>query len=115
MNYQDLQQPLNNEFILLTQELKNKIRINSLITDPADVEKAELSDLIMMAKASFIPALFDTAMRLEKVDAAVCSFKLGMYGLCADCEEEIEWCDLEKDPAQPRCKACRENSRYHHG
>ncbi|XPP89514.1 conjugal transfer protein TraR [Photobacterium leiognathi subsp. mandapamensis] len=114
MNYQQLQSPLNTEFSTLAEELKNKILLNSLVTDPEKIQNAELNDLIAMAKASFIPALFDTAMRLEKVDAAVCSFKLGMYGLCTDCEEEIEFSDLEKDPAQPRCKACREHSRYHH-
>ncbi|SMY33000.1 RNA polymerase-binding transcription factor DksA [Photobacterium malacitanum] len=114
MNYKNFQYPLETEYLSLAEKLKNEMLINHLNDSAIADNNTDLNDLIVMAKSSFIPNLFDMAIRLEKVDAAVCSFKLGMYGLCADCEEEIEYSDLEQDPAQPRCKACREHSRYHH-
>lgn len=114
MNYQNLQDPLEMEYSSLAEKLKNEMLINGLQATTTDINSTDISDLISMAKSSFIPNLFDMAIRLEKVDAAVCSFKLGMYGLCVDCEEDIEYDDLKQDPAQPRCKACREHSRYHH-
>ncbi|WP_434355992.1 DksA protein [Parasalinivibrio latis] len=52
--------------------------------------------------------------RLERVDAALCAMMMEMYGLCADCEDEITVADLEKDPAEPRCKSCRMHDHYHH-
>ena len=114
MNYKNFQYPLETEYLSLAEQLKNEMLINHLNNNANTIDNTDLNDLIVMAKSSFIPNLFDMAIRLEKVDAAVCSFKLGMYGLCADCEEEIEYNDLEQDPAQARCKSCREHSRYHH-
>ncbi|GHA48267.1 hypothetical protein GCM10007086_22450 [Photobacterium aphoticum] len=109
-----LQQRLEQEHALRASELKNEMLLHTLVPSADTINTAELSELIVMAKSSFIPRLFDLAVRMEKVDAAVCSIKLGMYGLCVDCEEEIAMNDLEDDPAQPRCQDCREHSRYHH-
>ncbi|WEM43091.1 conjugal transfer protein TraR [Photobacterium sp. DA100] len=112
--YDQLQQRLEQEHGMLSRELKHEMLLNTLVPSATAIENAELSELIVMAKSSFIPNLFDLAVRMERVDAAVCSVKLGMYGLCVDCEEEITLEDLEQDPAQPRCSSCREHSRYHH-
>ncbi|KLV09209.1 dksA-type zinc finger protein [Photobacterium aquae] len=112
--YSEFQQRLEQEHLSLSQEIKQELLLNTLVPSSAAIDKAELSELILMAKSSFIPNLFDLAVRMERVDAAVCSGKLGMYGLCADCEEEIAHADLEQDPAQPRCHDCREHNRYHH-
>lgn len=114
LTYEPLRVRLEQEHAALYSELKQEMLLNTLLPSSAAIEGAELSDLIVMAKSSFIPNLFDLATRLEKVDAAICSIKLGMYGLCADCEDEINIEDLETDPAQPRCQHCREHSRYHH-
>ncbi|PSW07508.1 conjugal transfer protein TraR [Photobacterium lipolyticum] len=112
--YQQLQTTLEQQHVALAKELKHEILLDTLVPSATAIKTADLNDLIMMAKSSFIPDLFDLAIRMEKVDAAVCSVKLGMYGLCVDCEEEIEIDDLLEDPAQPRCHACRDHSRYHH-
>ncbi|MGF1682567.1 conjugal transfer protein TraR [Photobacterium minamisatsumaniensis] len=114
ITFDQLKQRLEHEHGSLAKELKNEMLLNTLVPSATSIENAELSDLILMAKSSFIPNLFDLASRMEKVDAAVCSTKLGMYGLCVDCEEEIELVDLQQDPAQPRCRSCQEHSRYHH-
>ncbi|KXF81412.1 TraR/DksA C4-type zinc finger protein [Enterovibrio coralii] len=58
--------------------------------------------------------LHEDGLRLEKIDAAICAIHTGLFGLCADCEEEIDAHDLEKDAAEPRCSSCREHSLYVH-
>ena len=114
ITYQQLKDNLEHQHSQLARKLKHEMQLNTLVPSPGTIAQADLNDLITMAKSSFIPSLFDLAMKMEKVDAAVCSIKLGMYGLCVDCEEEIELDELQADPAQPRCHACREHSRYHH-
>ncbi|WP_299014798.1 TraR/DksA C4-type zinc finger protein [uncultured Photobacterium sp.] len=112
--YPHLQDLLAQEHDTLAKELRYEMQLNTLVPSANAIENADLSELISMAKSSFIPNLFDLAVRMEKVDAAVCSIKLGMYGLCVDCEEEIDFEELQADPAQPRCRSCRVHSRYHH-
>lgn len=69
---------------------------------------------LQYAQQSGSKTLLTLAQRLERVDAALCSFNLGLYGLCADCEEPIEPAILASDPAEPRCAHCRIEDHYHH-
>jgi DnaK suppressor protein len=48
--------------------------------------------------------------RLMRLDAALCQLDLGLYGLCSDCESEIEASRLQSDPTEQRCSIC--SSRY---
>lgn len=55
----------------------------------------------------YCPSFVATARhRLEKVQAAISQIKLGIYGVCADCEAQIEAERLACDPATQRCKVC---------
>lgn len=112
--YQQLKIRLEQEHGSLLEELKHELLLNSLVPSATAIEQADLNTLIKMATVSYLGNLHELAARMEMVDAAVCALKLGMYGLCADCEETIELHELEADPAQPRCHACRRHSRYHH-
>ena len=56
------------------------------------------------------PNLNSRVTRLNKVEAALCQFNLGVYGFCADCEDKISLSKLEKDPTEQRCKLCAEKS-----
>jgi len=56
------------------------------------------------------PTLNIKVVRLNKVEAALCQFEQGVYGICADCEESISLCKLEKDPTEQRCKPCANKS-----
>lgn len=47
---------------------------------------------------------------IKSIDAALNNMQIGMYGLCADCEEAIEIQRLNIDPATQRCLTCQ--SRY---
>ncbi|UTV28473.1 TraR/DksA family transcriptional regulator [Photobacterium atrarenae] len=112
--YQQLKRRLEQEHEALLNELKHELVLNTLVPSTTAIELADLNALIKIAGASYLGNLHDLAARLEVVDAAICAMKLGMYGLCTDCEETIELAALEADPAQPRCHACRSHSRYHH-
>ncbi|WP_372872456.1 TraR/DksA family transcriptional regulator [Shewanella sp.] len=52
--------------------------------------------------------------QLTRLDAALCQLDLGLYGLCADCEAEIEADRLAEDPTVQRCRACDEHYRHEH-
>ncbi|MCF1427613.1 MAG: TraR/DksA C4-type zinc finger protein [Shewanella sp.] len=48
--------------------------------------------------------------QLLKLDAARCQLELGLFGLCADCEEEISRELLDADITVQRCCSCQ--SKY---
>lgn len=50
--------------------------------------------------------LYGLCNRLNKVEAALCQLDLGLFGICADCEAEIEMERLIKDAAEQRCARC---------
>ncbi|GIU06567.1 TraR/DksA C4-type zinc finger protein [Shewanella glacialipiscicola] len=52
--------------------------------------------------------------QLNKLDAAFCQLDLGLYGLCSDCEAEIETVRLTQDPTEQRCNACADHYQHEH-
>ncbi|EKE68751.1 TraR/DksA family transcriptional regulator [Gallaecimonas xiamenensis] len=50
--------------------------------------------------------LYGLCQRLTQVEAALCQLDLGLYGICCDCEAEIELDRLAADPAEQRCARC---------
>ena len=64
--------------------------------------------------SSFNSELGSKFQRLLQVDAALSAISIELFGLCVDCEEEIEEMRLESDPATLRCLECEEKSRYKH-
>ncbi|MFB2801648.1 TraR/DksA C4-type zinc finger protein [Shewanella seohaensis] len=52
--------------------------------------------------------------RLNRLDAAFCQLDLGLYGLCSDCETEIEAERLTQDPTEQRCSSCAEHYQHVH-
>jgi DnaK suppressor protein len=55
--------------------------------------------------------LSDSKHRLEQLQAALSQLKLGTYGICADCEAEIEAELLQQDLAAQRCRACEKKAQ----
>lgn len=45
---------------------------------------------------------------LKQVDAALCQWRLGFYGLCSDCEVELTPEQLLQDPCRQRCDPCEQ-------
>ncbi len=46
--------------------------------------------------------------RIETILATLSQIELNIYGLCADCERQIEAERLSKDPTTQRCSYCAE-------
>ncbi|WP_299810019.1 TraR/DksA C4-type zinc finger protein [uncultured Shewanella sp.] len=45
-------------------------------------------------------------IKLMSLDAARCQLEIGLYGVCSDCESDIEPEQLAKDPLEQRCISC---------
>lgn len=43
---------------------------------------------------------------LSRIEASLCEFHLGMYGLCSDCEAQIPLELLQQQPTRQRCPDC---------
>lgn len=79
---------------------------NQLLYTPAQFWPERLSQYC----PSFVSA---SRRRLEQVQAAISQIKLGIYGICADCEAVIEAERLKQDPATQRCEACDKKAQEH--
>lgn len=45
---------------------------------------------------------------LDRVEASLSQIELGLFGLCADCEVEIDKTILFRNPSHQRCDACHQ-------
>ncbi|MDB2386712.1 TraR/DksA C4-type zinc finger protein [Shewanella sp.] len=52
--------------------------------------------------------------RLMQLDAAYCQLAMGLYGVCSDCEENIEAQLLRAEPLEQRCLACKQRNQQEH-
>ncbi len=52
--------------------------------------------------------------QLAQLDAAICQLDIGLYGLCSDCETEIETERLNNNPLEQRCAHCEANYSHEH-
>ncbi len=57
------------------------------------------------------PQLQPQLNALKQVDAALCQWQLGLYGLCSDCEAELTEDQLWQDPCRQRCDPCEQKYR----
>ncbi|PJG58657.1 TraR/DksA family transcriptional regulator [Aeromonas cavernicola] len=73
-------------------------------------EHDQLLDLISQWD---LPTVTQAMARLKRIDAALCQMDLGLYGLCADCEEPLSDAQLAQDPTAQRCPHC--DARYRKG
>ncbi|MBB1271038.1 TraR/DksA C4-type zinc finger protein [Shewanella sp. SR44-3] len=115
-----LEASLKNEFTQLALSAPTVTQIS--LTQPpltqtqftqASIDSASLSVLIewMTHQDLSHHGLFRRLMRL---DAAYCQLELGLYGLCADCETEIEVLRLNQDPTEQRCSSCEAKFNRQH-
>ncbi|PSJ47970.1 transcriptional regulator, TraR/DksA family protein [Zobellella endophytica] len=64
-----------------------------------------------VAALAAYPQLHTHLKALRQVDAALCQWQLGLYGLCSDCEAELTPEQLWQDPCRQRCAPCEEKYR----
>lgn len=110
-----LEASLKNEFSLLAlpqSQLPQTHSSSSALTQ-AYIDAASLCALIewMTNQELTHQPLFKRMMRL---DAAYCQLELGLYGLCSDCETEIEAMRLSQDPTEQRCVSCEAKFNRQH-
>lgn len=115
-----LEASLKNEFTQLTlsqsqlsQSQLPQTHSSSSVLTQAHIDAASLCALIewMTSQELTHQPLFKRLMRL---DAAYCQLELGLYGLCADCETEIEAMRLSQDPTEQRCASCEAKFNRQH-
>ncbi|MCH1924743.1 TraR/DksA C4-type zinc finger protein [Shewanella sp. C32] len=101
-------QPLRQKLSAIETELRQELTaIAPKLTD------LSLSDVVEQLAASPL-CQQSIYQRIVRLDAAICQLELGLYGLCADCEANIEPERLRADPTEQRCRVCDEHFRHQH-
>jgi DnaK suppressor protein len=59
--------------------------------------------------SNFVDVKRNLDNRLEDIKKAIERIENGIYGICEDCEKEIEEEVLEANPASTLCKECKKN------
>jgi DnaK suppressor protein len=107
-NIQDIQQKLQQLERILRRELM------LVIKDPLNVTEAtplgQVIDYLPTIKLSNT----DIFTKLMQLDAAYCQLELGLYGLCSDCEMDIEASRLIANPTEQRCTHCEQKHLREH-
>lgn len=88
----------------------NAVRLNDLSPDPAHCDSEQLASLARRLLPIDVETRVHTLLQLE---AALCQMEMGLYGLCADCEDPLDPAALDQDPALQRCPRCE--ARYRKG
>ncbi len=89
-------------------ELNQLFKKHRILLNDASYTLSELIDLMSEAKLRDEPVF----IKLAQLDAAMCQLDIGLYGLCSDCEAEIEVSRLNANPLEQRCTSC--STRYSH-
>ncbi|MCL1146718.1 TraR/DksA C4-type zinc finger protein [Shewanella sp. 10N.261.52.F9] len=80
------------------------------LMDQHDYSLCELIQIMTEVHLCEHPLFFN----LMRLDAARCQLEIGLYGVCSDCENEIEAERLAEDPLEQRCANCSgQFSRQH--
>ncbi|MCG6200594.1 TraR/DksA family transcriptional regulator [Psychromonas antarctica] len=103
------QQSLLNSFDKLRHEMTDILmRSNHTSHNLAanKLEKLASDDLLDMAIKIEIPSISHKISAMRSIDAALNNIAIGLYGLCADCEDEIDIQRLNNEPTTQRCLTC---------
>jgi len=106
---QQLQQNLLSEFAFLKEKVKKRLSISSKkhlneLVDKVDTMNADM--LISSLSRCESHSLTEYKNQIKSIDAALQGMDLGLYGLCSDCEVELDANELFECPTQQRCHAC---------
>lgn len=108
---QRLQQTLLNEFAALKEKIKSRLSISSkpaLNELVAKVDEMSADMLIDSLVHSQSHSLNLYKQQIKCIDAALQGMEIGLYGLCSDCEDNLNVEALFECPTQQRCPACEE-------
>ncbi|WP_394131014.1 TraR/DksA family transcriptional regulator [Shewanella maritima] len=114
MNEQNIKQTLIQLEIGFRIELTAQLQTPLIAQQKSMIDiNAPLNELIeQLSKTHMLDsAIFDKFVQL---DAALCQLELGLYGICSDCEMEIEPERLLINPTEQRCANCAEKYNAEH-
>jgi DnaK suppressor protein len=113
-NTQDIQQKLQQLELILRRELMLIIKDSLKATEVAHISM----ETPLVKVIDYLPQVklinTDIFTKFMKLDAAYCQLELGLYGLCSDCEMDIEPPRLIADPTEQRCTGCEQKFRREH-
>jgi len=104
-----LQRNLLSEFASLKEKVKQRLSISSKqhlneLVDKVDTMNADM--LISSLSRCESHSLNQYKTQIKSIDAALQGMDLGLYGLCSDCEIELDADELFNNPTKQRCDAC---------
>jgi len=105
----EIQAELTSNFMQLRQDIIDILMHSENANDHLTAQKIQnlsRDELIDMTCQLSLPALDGKTLTIKSIDAALNNIDIDMYGLCADCENEIGLEELKKDPTQQRCASC---------
>jgi len=102
-------------------ELREEIRQELLDSDEEhfidlagqvhDLEEESVADLLVDLDLAEIDRHVE---EVREIDAALLRIARGSYGICADCDDEIEVARLRAHPTARRCEPCQTNFERNH-
>ncbi|MGD2128444.1 MAG: TraR/DksA family transcriptional regulator [Lysobacterales bacterium] len=102
-------------------ELREEIRQELLDSDEEhyidlagqvhDLEEESVADLLVDLDLAEIDRHVE---EIREIDAALLRIARGTYGICADCDDEIEVERLRAHPTARRCEPCQTNFERNH-
>jgi len=103
---QDLQSSLINSFEQCSQHLVDIAKHSKTPQLATKLQNISSDELLDLAGATELLSNTLDFSKIKNIDAALTNIEIGIYGICADCEENIEIAQLKLNPAQQRCSLC---------
>ena len=111
MNETEIEQ-CRQKLLNLRSELKDLEESSGEETKPVELNQASMGSLSHMDAMQAQKAAEEGGRRrkrqIQKIDGALRRIKLGEFGQCFVCEEELDACRLYEDPTITRCMNCVE-------
>jgi len=104
-----LQKQLLSELASIKEKVKKRLSISSKAHLNALVEQVDVMNadtLISNLAGCESHSLNHYREQIQSIDAALQGMEIGLYGLCSDCETELDVNALFENPTQQRCQAC---------
>lgn len=103
---QDFQSSLIDSFEQCRQHLVDIIEHSSTPLLATKLQKISSDELLDLASTTELLSNTPDISKIKNIDAALTNIEIGIYGICADCEEDIEIAQLKLNPTQQRCPLC---------
>lgn len=94
----------------LRRQIGELPELKARLTAGPEVSLGELIDTMTQYQLCKHPLY----LRLMRLDAALCQLEIGLYGVCSDCESQIEPERLARDPLEQRCEHCSDLHEQEH-